>query len=339
MRLAIQENVSLKQYTTLKVGGVADYVAEVNDVAELRAALLFAEQTKVPPLILGGGSNVLINDAGYRGLVIRVGICGREYNDMSDTECLVRVGAGEVLDAVVAESVNRGLWGLENLSSIPGSVGGTPVQNVGAYGVEVSSLIKSVEAMNIHTREEKIFSNDECLFLYRNSFFKTDEGKQWVITAVTFSLSKVHNPKIQYADLVSLQEIHALTPTFVRETVQHIRSQKFPDWTTAGTAGSFFKNPIISAAHFADLKQQYPELPGHIQSDGSIKVSLGYVLDKVCGLRGHCEGGVCLYEKQALVLVTEGNVSAEEINSFSKKIVEKVFLKTKIEIESEVVRV
>ena len=335
MAILVREQVPLGQYTTLKVGGVADYVVGVGSGADLKEALLFArEHTTALPLILGGGSNVLIGEEGYRGLVIIMNLKGREYHEDGDV-CLLELGAGEVFDEVVAESCARGLWGLENLSSIPGSVGATPVQNVGAYGVEVSSLIKKVCAINFETLEEKIFSNDECGFLYRDSFFKTEAGKSWVITSVTFQLSKTPAPQLTYADLAPLRSQEDLSPQSVREAVEDIRSKKFPDWHTVGTAGSFFKNPIIETEHFELLKQQYPELVGHAH-EGEVKVSLGWILDKVCGLKGYCEGNVCLFEKQALVLVTKPNANAQEIKNFTASIQEKVIAKTKIKIETEV---
>jgi UDP-N-acetylmuramate dehydrogenase len=337
MELLLRENVPLSQYTTLKVGGVADYVVEVKSVEDLKKALMLAqERTKTAPLILGGGSNVLIPEEGYRGLVIIMNMKGREYKDEADTLCQLRLGAGEVLDDVVAETCEKGLWGLENLSSIPGSVGATPVQNVGAYGAEVSSLITNVQAIHRETFEEKNFSNDECVFLYRDSFFKSEAGKSWIITSVTFSLSKTLIPQLEYADLVSLRERSDLTPQVVREAVQVIRAGKFPDWHTVGTAGSFFKNPIIEATHFADLQQQYPGIVGYIQENDMVKVSLGWILDKVCGLKGYCDEHVCLFEKQALVLVTKSTATADDIKKFTVDVQKKVFEKTKINIETEV---
>lgn len=337
MQLTLRENVPLSQYTTLKVGGVADYVVEVGNVEEVKTALLLArEHTTVSPLILGGGSNVLFSDDGYRGLVIRVNIKEREYYMLDEDTCRLRLGAGEILDDVVEETCEKGLWGLENLSSIPGSVGATPVQNVGAYGVEVSSLITAVEAIHIKTFEEKIFSNDECSFLYRDSFFKSEAGKSWLITAVTFTLTKAPAPKLAYADLASLKEHIEVTPHIVREAVQHIRAGKFPDWNTVGTAGSFFKNPIIEAEHFERLQQEYPAIVGHAQENGMVKVSLGWILDKVCGLKGYCDETVCLYEKQALVLVTKPAATSRDIKNFTALIQKKVFETTNIKIETEV---
>lgn len=335
MEHLIQRNVPLHPYTTFHIGGVADYFAKVSTEAELKEVLHFAKQADVPVFILGGGSNVLVSDEGFSGLVILMNIKGRAYEQVGEDTYHLRAGAGEILDEVVEATVQKNLWGLENLSSIPGTVGAIPVQNVGAYGVEVSSIIISVDAINIKTFEEKKFSNDECQFLYRDSFFKHSIGKEWCITFVTLSLTTTYSPKLQYADLALHEGTHA-TPTSVRTIVQDIRAQKFPNWNEIGTAGSFFKNPIIAVAEYEVLKLQYEGIPGYVQPDGMVKVSLGYILDKVCGLKGFCNGPVCLYEKQALVLVAHKGATATDVKNFSDAIKEKVFSKTNIQIECEV---
>jgi len=327
----------LATHTTLHVGGVADYFAEVTTAEELQQALCFATQNTVPVFVLGGGSNVLFPDAGYRGLVIKNAIHTRVVVDHQDT-VLVTAGAGENWDAFVADMCAAGYWGIENLSAIPGTVGATPIQNVGAYGVEVSQVIDHVTAINAVTREEKIFTPAECQFDYRDSYFKSGEGKRWIVIAVTFVLSKKPNPNFQYADLHSLQSIKNISVADVRQAVVKIRSQKFPDWSTVGTAGSFFKNPIVTRADYLRLKELYPELPAHQTSTGDWKLSLGWILDKVCDLKGFCIDEVCLYEKQALVLTSTGT-SAESILHFVTLIIKKVFEKTQIKIEPEVLLV
>ena len=336
MSLVIREKVSLKQYTTLKVGGVADYLAIVTSEEELTSARQFAQHTGVPMLVMGGGSNILVSDDGYRGLVLVIAFKGREYKDISNTLCQVRLGAGEIFDDVVVETTERGLWGLENLSSIPGTVGATPVQNVGAYGIEVSSLIISLEAVHSETGEKKIFTNDECHFSYRDSFFKTVKGKSWIIIFVSVQLSKIPTPILDYSDLAFLRSVKTLTPAVIRGAVQVIRAEKFPDWTKVGTAGSFFKNSLITQTHYDELLLKYPDLPGYIQDDSQVKISLGWILDKICHLKGYCENNVCLFEKQALVLIANNGATATDIKNFVLQVQEKVFLKTNIHIEPEV---
>ncbi len=278
---------------------------------------------------------MLIDDAGYRGLVILNQMTGITPVSETDDEVVWRVAAGTLLDDLIRESVTQGLWGLENLSGIPGTVGATPIQNVGAYGVEVSDVIVRIHAMHLITQEEKVFTNQDCAFSYRDSFLKTRAGRDLVITAVDFSFSKIARPKLAYKDLAELAAQPTSQPA-IRDHVIRIRSQKFPDWTDVGTAGSFFKNPVLSKAQFWSLQLKYADLPGHDTHSGQVKVPLGWILDHVCKLRGYCEGNVCLYEKQALVLVRNGDATADEIKKFAKKISEIVFEKTKIKIETEV---
>ncbi len=335
MALKVQKNISLAAYTTLHIGGVADYVVEVTTVDELKEALQLASSLKITPLIIGGGSNLLISDTGYRGLALVMNIKGRLYEkDKIEVRC--RYGAGEILDEVIAETVCKGYWGLENLSAIPGTVGATPIQNVGAYGVEVSHCLESVTAIHRETLEEKLFSHHECAFGYRDSFFKTELGKSWIITAVTFVLSLSPKPQLHYKDLQTINNEKILTLEVIRTAVSTVRTGKFPDWRVTGTAGSFFKNPIISAEHASTLREQYPELPVYPQSDGQVKVSLGWILDHVCSLRGYTDGRIGLYEKQALVLVCERGTTAVEVEQFSKMIADIVYEKTRIIIEKEV---
>jgi UDP-N-acetylmuramate dehydrogenase len=340
MEFELLTNEKLSQYTTLKIGGVADYLAVVKSVEELKAALQFANaNTATPPLILGGGSNVLCNDDGYRGLVIINKILGYEVQAESDDVVTLQVGSGEVFDEVIKRTIKDGYWGLENLSAIPGSVGATPIQNVGAYGVEIANAIEEVSATNIETDESKNFTPEECQFSYRDSFFKTSAGKKWCVTHVSYKLSKKPNPNLSYQDLQPLQEKGDLQQIDIREHVVMVRGGKFPDWQTVGTAGSFFKNPIINQDLFNMLVSKYPDLPSYSVNDELVKVPLGWVLDKICNLKGYQNGPVRLYEKQALVLVAEIGATATQVEEFASFIIDTVREKTSIEIEREVLSV
>jgi len=237
---------------------------------------------------------------------------------------------------LVQYAVDKNYWGLENLSAIPGTVGATPIQNVGAYGVEVADLITEVSALNKETGEVKNFSNKECQFAYRDSFFKTLKGKEWIITEVVFKLSLNKSPKLDYGSLKDLKYIPSLTPAKIRDEVIKIRSGKFPNWREVGTAGSFFKNPIIETKAFVQLQSKYPEIVGHAVDESMTKVSLGWVLDKICGLRGYQKNGVCLYQEQALVLINQSAKDASAINDFAEEIKAIVKAKTGILIEREV---
>ncbi|HMO77691.1 MAG TPA: UDP-N-acetylmuramate dehydrogenase [Candidatus Paceibacterota bacterium] len=335
MALVIEENVNLAKYSTLQTGGAARYFVRVSSEEEVKQAASFAQQNSLLVLCLGGGSNVLIADEGFAGLVILNELKGREYQHNNDEVTLV-CGAGEVLDEVVAETVARGYWGLENLSAIPGTVGATPIQNVGAYGVEVAQLITKVETMNLVSGEKKIFSKVECNFGYRDSFFKTSEGKKYFITHVHFTLKKNSTAKINYLDLQKYFVDTTPTLADIRKAITLIRSQKFPDWKVVGTAGSFFKNPFVTAKEAERLLALYPDLPTYEAEPGLVKIPLGYVLDKLCGLKGYRSGAVGLFQAQALVLVNYGGATTSEIKNFAAEIAEKVFAKTKIIISPEV---
>jgi len=330
----IRTGVQLAPYTTLKVGGAAAHLVAVTSEAQLQQVQQFASQIAAPVLLLGSGSNVLVSDAGYPGVVIINQIKGIAYQPIADGTVEVTIGAGELLDDVVADAVSRGYWGLENLSHIPGTVGAAPIQNVGAYGVEVSALIASVQAVSLGTGEVRTFLNQDCQFAYRDSYFKTPPGRDWVITSVTCTLSTDRVPRLEYGDLTQL-DAATCTLQAIRALVIEIRSTKFPDWHTVGTAGSFFKNPIVSAKQRDQLVQQYPALPTFVMADGRYKISLGWVLDHVCQVRGYSVGSVGLYHNQALVLTNTGD-SAAAIETFAAKITALVYEKTGITIEPEV---
>lgn len=333
---SIQRNVSLAAYTTLQVGGPAEYFTTVATTAELAAAVAWAKAKQVPITILGGGSNVLVADAGISGLVIRIAGGDWYYETISPASVRVQVAAGASFDRVVADTVTRGYWGLENLSHIPGTVGATPVQNVGAYGVEVADLIESVTVFDTARAQLEQWPATDCDFQYRTSRFKRVDPGRYVVMAVSFLLHTTPQPRLDYGALQELQTVTDLTPQQVREAVIQIRSSKFPDWHRVGTAGSFFMNPSVSAAQAAALQTQYPELPAYPNSDGTVKLSLGWLLDHVCGLRGHRVGDVGLYDAQALVLVQYGKADAAAIDAFATSVAETVWQKTGIVIAREV---
>ncbi len=327
----------LSEHTTFKTGGEAERFSVVDTKKALGDALVEANSQALPITVIGGGSNILAKDDGVEGLVIKNCIGGLEVLKHTKDVICVKVGAGEVFDRLVYRTVNEGWWGLENLSAIPGSVGAVPIQNVGAYGVEVSSFITEVEAVHKKTQTERIFSREECHFGYRDSFFKTTEGKEWIVTAVTFCLSKTACPILEYKDLkAKFAEVTNPSQQKIRETIIEIRNQKFPDWHKVGTAGSFFKNPIIPKVLYDKLLQSYPELPAFPVSENSVKVPLGWILDKVCGLKGVREGNVGTYEGQALVVVSYGDTTTKDILHFTKFIERTVLEKTGIKIEREV---
>lgn len=335
----LRGNETLAPHTTLHIGGAAEWFVTVTNESELLGVIEYVRERSLPLTVLGGGSNVLIADAGIRGLVVHIAIEGVTYKKGTDDVMIVRAGAGVLFDKLVAETVARGLWGLENLSHIPGTVGATPIQNVGAYGVEVAEYITSVEAVHRQTGERRVFTAAECEFGYRHSFFKTAAGQPYVVTHVTFSLTAAPRPRLQYADLAKwAEEKHEISITAIRAAVVAIRSAKFPDWRVEGTAGSFFKNPAISSGMAEELRAQYPELPLYPTDDGRVKCALGFILDRICNRRGYRQGKVRLYEKQALVLVADRGATASEVQTFAETICREVKEKTAIDVEWEVTK-
>jgi UDP-N-acetylmuramate dehydrogenase len=290
--LTIKEHVPLATYTTFKIGGNARFFCAVSSTKELHEACRIAREKALPLLVLGGGSNMLVSDSGFGGLVIKIEIKGIEFEERGEI-VQVRIGAGEDWDYVVAKCVSQGYGGIENLSYIPGTVGAAPVQNIGAYGVEIGSVIAAVRAVNYENGEERIFSRNECRFAYRDSFFKTPGGRKFIITEVTLELQKNCPLNMTYKDVAVFYEqnpAHPKTLQGVRDAVIMIRKRKLPDLSRFGTAGSFFKNPIISEKHFALLKEKYPTLPSYSASEGYVKVPLAWILDNVCGIKGYKKG-------------------------------------------------
>ncbi len=354
----VRENVALKDYTTFKVGGNARYFVEVSSADELKEAVTFAKEKSVAFFVLGGGSNVLVADGGFPGVVIKNEIKGVEVKEMN-MSIEMSVGAGENWDDVVRQSVERGFFGLENLSGIPGSVGAAPVQNIGAYGVEVKSVVSRVEALNSETLEMKVFNNAECQFRYRDSFFKKAEGRAFIITRVVFDLTKEGKVKTDYRDIAeyfkkksgatSDATAAAAAPTPIptlaelRAAVLAIRAAKLPNLQEFGTAGSFFKNPIIEKTHYESLLAKYPLLPSYpvlddsgVLSETLVKVPLAWILDNVCNFKGLRVGDVGVYKNQALVLVNFGGATSDEVSALAAEMAAKVKAATDIVIEPEV---
>ena len=336
--LDIRENVPLAPLATLRVGGPAAYLIRVTEPErELPRAYQFAIEKKLPLRVLGGGSNVLVPDEGFPGVV-----CVLENTEVETRQdgsrVLVTAGAGKNWDELVAETVDDGLWGLENLSGIPGSCGAAPVQNIGAYGAELSSTLSSLEVFDTNSQTIRAMTSEECRFGYRSSIFKYPEGQHQIITRITMSLTRSTGPNISYKDLAAHFADHNTEPTLsdIRTAVLEIRQQKFPDLTAVGTAGSFFKNPIVERERADELAVTYPELPIYELPDGRRKVSAAWILDHICGLRGYRSGHVGLFERQPLVLVNYGGASAAEIDAFASYVEDRVYEAIGVKLEREV---
>jgi len=333
-----EENIPLSEHTTFKVGGFARYFFYVKTIEEAHMAVDFARSKKLSFFVLGGGSNLLVSDEGYQGVIIKNGILGQLFREDGE-DMLAEVGAGENWDDFVVEVVKRNLFGIENLSGIPGTVGASPVQNIGAYGVEAGDWIVSVTTFDARTGEPRVFNKDECRFAYRDSFFKTAEGKNFVIISVMFRFKKQGVINIEYKDLKNYF-VDKATPALldVRKAVLEIRRGKFPDLKTTGTAGSFFKNPIISQDKFNELKKKYPNLPGFDLGNGLYKISLAWILDNVIHCMGLRLGEVGLHHAQPLVLINNGKAQASEVSALAFDLMKKIREATGVTVAWEVER-
>lgn len=335
--MKFEKDVLISSHTTFAIGGRAKFFCTAHSHEELKEALQFAYISEIPYFILGGGSNLLFSDAGFPGLLIKIDLRGVQIEERKDS-VLVTAAAGEPWDRFVEQTVQQNLWGLENLSLIPGSVGASPVQNIGAYGVEVMNCIDSVQTLDAESGKEKIFSNKDCQFSYRDSIFKRRENKRYIITSVTYKLSVKPQPNLTYKDLhqyFQAKQIAVPTQREIRDAVIEIRTGKFPDLSKIGTAGSFWKNPVIETADYKRLASLYPDMPSYPAGE-KVKVSLAWILDRVCNLKGYALGKVRLFEKQPLVVVAERGALASEVQHFSEAVAGIVEGKTGIRIEPEV---
>lgn len=337
--MTILQNEPLSRHTTLRVGGPARFFAEVTTEAELRMALAFAQEGALPVAVLGRGSNVLAADTGFHGLVIKMATGGVKVVGQDPQAVVVTAEAGEQWDGLVAWAVERGWGGLENLSLIPGTVGGAVVGNIGAYGVELGQVVRWVEALDRRTGTVRRCSPAECGFAYRHSFFKTAEGRPYIVLRAAFELRRQPQPQLDYGDVQEYFAAHRIdAPTLaqVRQAIIAIRQHKLPDVTQVGTAGSWFKNPIVSRKTYQAWAARYPGLPGYDAGPDRVKVPLGWVLDKVCQLKGVRRGAIGTHPHQALVLVNYG-ASSSQIEAFvaelARAIQEAIGLEPEWEVE------
>lgn len=334
--MQIHSNYSLRTLNTFGVEAIAARFTEINSEADLSALFAESEWKDLPRLILGGGSNMLfIND--YPGMVIHVKIPGIRFERSGD-DIYVTAGAGVVWNDLVNYCVDHEFAGIENLSLIPGSVGASPVQNIGAYGVELQDVFHSCRAFEIATGNIRVFSKDDCRFSYRDSVFKSELKGQYIITEVSFKLSVNFNPKLSYGAITEELQKRGITEPSIREVssvVSHIRVSKLPDPSTIGNAGSFFKNPIIPLSQFEKLKDQFPDMVNFPAGQGFVKIAAGWLIES-CGWKGKVVGNTGTWKNQALVLVNHGGSTGSEIYEFSEQVIESANLKFGITLEREV---
>jgi len=331
----VYKNFWLKKYNSFGIDVKTAYYAECETTEELQELYNSDKYTDVPKYVLGGGSNVLFT-GDYEGMIVRPLIKGIEVIEEDQEKVNVRAGAGEDWDEFVSWCVSEEYGGVENLSLIPGNVGTSPMQNIGAYGVEIKDVIRTVEAINIETMEPVAFSNDECRFGYRSSIFKHELKGRLIITHVNVDLSKHPVLVTHYGSVAEELEKYSRKDIYsVRQAVMAIRRRKLPDPEVTGNAGSFFKNPVIGKEAFNAFQRAYPEAPFYKLEDGTYKVPAGWLIEKA-GFKGKRFGDTGVHKKQALVLVNYGSATGKEVWSLAKKIRLEVKSKFGIVLEPEV---
>ena len=334
--MKIQENISLKPYNTFGIDKNARFFTIVSQLDELKEALLFAKQNDIPALILGGGSNILLTQD-QDVLVIKNEFKGIELIKEDEENVYVKVGAGENWHEWVLYAIQQNWAGIENLSLIPGTVGASPMQNIGAYGVEIKDVFYELKALHRETLEVKIFDAEACQFGYRESVFKNTLKDQYVIFEVIFRLSKKPKLNTSYGAIQAVLDEKGnadLTIKAISDAVIQIRQSKLPDPAVIGNSGSFFKNPTIPIQQFEQLQSAYPTIPGYPQAEG-VKVAAGWLIEQ-CGWKGYQDGPIGVHQHQALVLVNHGSGDGKKIAELSQKIQKSVFDKFGIQLHPEV---
>ena len=334
----MKTNVNLQPYNSFGFKAIAKLFVEINDIDELQRLIATPEFKTEKRLVLSGGNNILFTNELFDGLVILMNNKGIEVVYEDGDDLVVRAQAGEDWPEFVQQMVAQGLFGVENLAHIPGKVGAAPVQNIGAYGMELKDSFLQCHAMNLDTSEIHVFTNEACRFGYRESIFKHELKGQYIITSVDFQLSRQGELKLEYGNIKSYLADHGMEhPNLqqLHDAICAIRDAKLPDVKRIGSAGSFFKNPIIEASQYETLLKEYPDMPHYDEPDGRVKVPAGWLIEKT-GWKGWRDDYVGVYEKQALVLVHYGGGKGEDIVELARRIQKAVEDKFGIQISPEV---
>jgi UDP-N-acetylmuramate dehydrogenase len=332
----MQENIPLKPFNTFGIDVSAKYFDAFHSVEALKEDLLFIKDKNIPWLILGGGSNILFTK-NYDGAVLKNELLGIEIVNENENKVTVKSFAGEKWHSLVLFCVEKNLGGLENLSLIPGNVGASPIQNIGAYGAEMKDCFVELEALNIATLELEIFSKLDCHFGYRESVFKNKFRNQYIICSATFQLNKNPHYNTMYGSIEKELEktgVKELSVKAISDAVIHIRSSKLPDPSTIGNAGSFFKNPIINKELFEMIHSQFHDAVVYPQGK-DFKLGAAWLIEK-CGWKGFRRGDAGVHEHHALVLINYGSATGKEIFDLSEEILQSVKQKFGVELEREV---
>ena len=328
-------NYPILRYNTFGMDVKTSCFVEYSSVSELQS-FLSAKEYSLPLLHIGGGSNLLfLSD--FKGTILHSAIKGIDITEESDEWIDIKVGAGEVWDDFVSYTVSKGFYGAENLSIIPGEVGASAVQNIGAYGVEAKDIILTVHTVRISDSSERVFSNEECRYSYRNSIFKGEMKGQYIVTHVTFRLRKSPVFHLSYGNISSELEKRNLSPSLanIRDIIIEVRRSKLPEPEEFGNAGSFFMNPMVSMQKFKQLESEFPDIPHYPVDENTVKIPAGWMIDR-CGWKGRNIGQAGVYHKQALVLVNLGGATGKDISCLADEIIKSVYEKFGVDIHPEV---
>lgn len=336
--MQIQQNISLKPYNTFGINASAQYFTKFASLNELEELFNFhSANEKMPKLIIGGGSNILLTQD-YKGLVAKNELRGIEVIKQDKDYVYVRAAAGENWNRFVLYCIENNLAGVENLSLIPGNVGASPMQNIGAYGVEIKDVFHQLEAFHIKEKKVKVFNAKDCEFGYRESVFKRKYKGRFVITSVTFRLNKKPVFNINYGALqqeLDKMGVQELSIKAVSQAVINIRQRKLPDPEVIGNAGSFFKNPTVTKEQFENLQKEFPDIVGYALNDDKVKVAAGWLIEQ-CGWKGYRKEDAGCHKDQALVLVNYGNANGIDIYNLSTEITHSIEARFGILLEREV---
>lgn len=335
MTLQVQSAVSLKPFNTFGVDVQAKLFAQAHNDDEVRQALAYSVKHALPLLVIGGGSNLLLT-ADIQALVLRMASCGIRILSDDGERVIVEAEAGEAWHPFVLWSLEQGLAGLENLSLIPGTVGAAPMQNIGAYGVEIKDVFHSLTALDRQTGELRDFFLADCAFAYRDSLFKRETGR-WLILRVRFVLSRAAHLHLEYGPVrqrLDEQGISQPTPKDVSLAICAIRNEKLPDPAVLGNAGSFFKNPLVLASLAAELKREYPGLVAYPQADGQVKLAAGWLIEQA-GWKGFRDGDAGVHRLQSLVLVNYGNATGLQLLDLAQRIQNDIATRYNVQLEME----
>lgn len=333
----IHTNIPLKNYVTMKIGGNARFMTDVRIPADVAAICKRAKEQNLPIFILGGGSNTIVRDEGFAGIVVRNRIPGFHVVEETASDTTIQIGAGEQWDDIVKKTVEMNLSGIEALSAIPGTAGAAPVQNIGAYGQEVSETLVSLEAYDMQNDTIVTLSNEDCGFSYRHSIFRGDQAGRYVILTITLKLYKTAPQPPFYKAVQDYMDAHSITiytPQVIRDCVTAIRTDKLPDPKLQPNTGSFFKNAIVEDWQLNDLRNEYPDIPTYDMPDGTFKIPTGWLIEQT-GLKGQTIHGMKVHDKNALVLINQSAAGYADLAAARAEIIGAVRDKFRIQIEQE----